>query len=401
MATSRLKSTSDGKSFYELRVRISREKPEYTSRWYVPEGWSKRAIERELAKQKAEFERRCKAGEVLSRREEKERRRLEEQREAAILTVKQYGEKVFMPAKKITVSENTRSSFQRTLDKIIYPAIGEVKLPNVTSAQITAMLLSYQATGKALASCVKLYTITNLLFKMAFQSDAISKNPMDKVERPRLRKDEEKKAEIEAYTPEELRYILQCLDNEPLKWRAMLRLMIDTGIRRGECCGLQWKYVDLKAGTITIAHSLGYTPDKGVFLGSTKGKRRRTITIGAEAAELLRMLRKEQAEKAISPFVFSQDDSAEPINPTSPEHYMRVFAKRYGITNLHPHKLRHSFASVALTNNADPVSVSEILGHADPSVTLRVYTHANAESMKRAGDIFREALKGKTEETAQ
>ena len=80
---------------------------------------------------------------------------------------------------------------------------------------------------------------------------------------------------------------------------------------------------------------------------------------------------------------------------------MRKFAKRYGIDNLHPHKLRHSFASVALTNNADPASVSEILGHADPSITLRVYTHANAESMKRAGDIIREALKEKTEESAQ
>ena len=401
MATSRMKATKNGKQFYEIRVRISREKPEYTTRWYVPDGWSKRAIDRELAKQEAEFERRCKAGEVLSRKEERERRLQEEQREAAILTVKQYGERVFMPAKTVTVSENTRSSFQRTLDKVIYPAIGSVKMPNATSAQITALLLAYQSTEKALSSCVKVYTVLNLLFKMAYQSDTISKNPMDKVERPRLRKDEEKKTEVEAYTPEELRYILQCLENEPLKWQAMIRLMIDTGIRRGECCGLQWKYVDLKAGTITIAHSLGYTPEKGIFLGITKGKKQRTITIAPEVAELLRQLRKEQAETAISSFVFSQEGSADPIHPTSPERYMRKFAERNGINNLHPHKLRHSFASVALTNNADPASVSEILGHADPSITLRVYTHANAESMKRAGDIFREALKEKTEESAQ
>lgn len=401
MASSRKIQTKDGRPFYEIRVRISREKPEYTTRWYVPDGWSKRAIDRELARQEAEFERRCKAGEVLSRKEEREQRLLEEQKEAAIQTVKQYGEKVFMPAKKVTITENTRSSFQRTLDKIVYPAIGNVKLPEVTSAQISALLLSYQSTGKAHGSCVKVYTVMNLLFKMAFMGDVISKNPMDKVERPRPRKDEEKKTEVEAFTPEELRYIMQCLDNEPLKWRAMIRLMIDTGIRRGECCGLQWKYVDIKAGTITIAHSLGYTPEKGVYLGTTKGKRRRTIAVAPEVIDLLKQLRKEQAKSSLSPYVFSQDGSADPINPTSPEHYMRKFGKTHGIDNLHPHKLRHSFASVALTNNADPASVSEILGHADPSITLRVYTHANEESMKRAGNIFREALKEKTEESAQ
>ncbi len=66
---------------------------------------------------------------------------------------------------------------------------------------------------------------------------------------------------------------------------------------------------------------------------------------------------------------------------------------RYGVENMHPHKLRHSFASVAITNGADIASVSEKLGHADKSTTLRLYTHADEDSIKRAGDIFREALR--------
>ncbi len=71
---------------------------------------------------------------------------------------------------------------------------------------------------------------------------------------------------------------------------------------------------------------------------------------------------------------------------------MKRFAQRYGIEGLHPHKLRHSFASVAITNGADVASVSEKLGHSDKAVTLRMYTHADEESIKRAGDIFRNAL---------
>lgn len=64
-----------------------------------------------------------------------------------------------MPAKTISISENSRSSFQGMLDKWIYPALGELKLPDITPANITALLLSMQAQGKAHATVVKCYTI--------------------------------------------------------------------------------------------------------------------------------------------------------------------------------------------------------------------------------------------------
>lgn len=73
--------------------------------------------------------------------------------------------------------------------------------------------------------------------------------------------------------------------------------------------------------------------------------------------------------------------------------YMQKFAKKYNVPGLHPHKLRHTFASIAITNGADVASVSEKLGHSDKAITLRMYTHADKESMKRASQIFRDALK--------
>ncbi len=103
-----------------------------------------------------------------------------------------------------------------------------------------------QKQGKAQATCVKVYTILQGIFKMAYLSDLIDRNPMDKVERPKPRKDEMKKpTEAESYTAGELKHILDCLQNEPLKWQAYMSLLIDTGIRRGETCGLKWECVDL------------------------------------------------------------------------------------------------------------------------------------------------------------
>lgn len=109
---------------------------------------------------------------------------------------------------------------------------------------------------------------------------------------------------------------------------------------------------------------------------------------------LLKELREEQAAKAISKYVFTQEGSPEPMHPQTPEHYMRKFGKRNGVDHLHPHKLRHSFASLAITSGADIVSVSEILGHASPAITLNVYSHASEESKRKASQIFREALQG-------
>lgn len=393
MPSIREKQTKDGRTFYEIQVSRGRSRSRLTSRWYPPEGWSQKAIDRELAKVATEFERRCDNGEAISRAEQKEKDLLQKQEAAKIQTLRQYGERVFMPAKTVTISENSRSSFQGNLDRWIYPALGEMKMPDITAANISALLLDMQAQGKAHATCIKVYTVLKSLFKMAYLSDIIQKNPMDKVERPKQRKDEVRGIEAEAYTIEEVKHILSCLEKEPLKWQALIRLLVDTGIRRGECCGLQWKDVDFKGNTITVAGNLCYTPQKGVYLDTPKNGKTRIIDVDADVIALLQQLRQQQASHALSAFIFTQDNSPEPMHPQSPTRYLKKFAARYGIDDLHPHKLRHSFASIAITNGADIASVSEKLGHSDKAVTLRMYTHADAESMKRASQIFRDALK--------
>lgn len=333
----------------------------------------------------------CNAGEVMSRQEQKDKAVYEAQDAAKVLTFRQYGETVFMPAKAVTISENTRSNFQGYLDRSIYPALGDLKMPDITPANISALLLSIQSEGKSHATVIKCYTILHTLFKMAYMADAIPRNPMDKVERPKPRKDETQTA-VESCSIEELRHILQCLEQEPLKWQALVRLLMDTGIRRGECCGLKWKDIDFQSNTITVTGNLCYTPQKGIYLDTPKNGKPRIVDVDPSVMALLRSLRSEQADRAISAYVFTQDNSPEPMHPQSPTRYLKKFSERYGIPGLHPHKLRHSFASIAITNGADIASVSEKLGHSDKAVTLRMYTHADQDSIKRASQIFRDAI---------
>ena len=207
MASTRIRTTKDGQTFYEIRVSRGRGRCYLTTRWYPPAGWSQKAIDRALTKEAAEFERRCHEGEVTSRAEQKENDLRQKQEIAKIQTLRQYGEKVFMPAKTVTMSENGRCAYQGNLDHWIYPTLGELKMPDITAADISALLLSMQSAGKANATCVKVYTILHSLFKMAYMSDVLSVNPMDRVGRPKPRKSERRDKPIEAYTASELQRI--------------------------------------------------------------------------------------------------------------------------------------------------------------------------------------------------
>lgn len=81
--------TKDGQVFYKISVSLGRGKSRLTRRWYPPEGWSRKAIKRELAAVAAEFERQSDAGEVISRAEQKDREAQAAAEAAKILTVRQ------------------------------------------------------------------------------------------------------------------------------------------------------------------------------------------------------------------------------------------------------------------------------------------------------------------------
>lgn len=393
MASYREKTTKNGKKFFEIRVRVSRDRPELTKRWYPPAGWSKKAIERQLLKECAEFERQAKAGEVLSHQEQKSHDEVEATKS---VTLRKYAETVFMPSKSVTIAENTRDVFQRTLDLHILPALGERVMKSISSADISGLLLEFQASGQSYASCKKLYTVLNIIFKMAYQQDVIANNPMLKVPRLRPRKDEVQCNGPEAFTIEELRYILDCLSKEPLKWQALTMLEINTGCRRGESVGLEWRDIDFASGRVTFRQSVGYTAAKGVYVSTPKNSKTRTANVDSGVMALLSALWREQAGKQLSRFVFPMDNNpASPMHPQSPTKWMQKFGEKYGIPHMHPHKLRHSFATIAITEGADIASVSGILGHSSVAVTLSTYTHASAEGMERASAIFRQAIEQK------
>ena len=181
---------------------------------------------------------------------------------------------------------------------------------------------------------------------------------------------------------------------------------------------MEWKEIDFTNQEIRIAKSLNYTPNKGVYLSDTKSGKTRIISMksddpGAAAiyCEFFQMLKdlkksqchqKENVVKIDSErpknWVFRQEDSANPMHPTSPTRFFKVFGDKHGIENFHPHLLRHSFVSIAIAEGQDVVAVSRTAGHADARITLQVYAHANTESVRKVTGAVGKAISTMTNE---
>ena len=100
--------------------------------------------------------------------------------------------------------------------------------------------------------------------------------------------------------------MLQCLEGEPLQWRAMIRLMLDTGCRRGEPCGLRWRSVDFANNTIKIENNLEYTPGKGVYATTPKS--------GADVASVSAKLGHAEVSTTLNFYTHANQESVKQAN---------------------------------------------------------------------------------------
>ena len=238
------------------------------------------------------------------------------------------------------------------------------------------------------------YRTLNMIFSYAKRLEIIAKNPMNKVDAPR-----KERVPVEALNKEQATQFFSLLSDCPLDFRCMLHLLITTGIRRGECIGLKWADLDEKAGTITIARNVTYTPESGTAIGTPKTSNSlRTIPIMPSTLQLLLTLRHQTQRKnpdilLQGAFIFpSEKDLFQPRNPDAVTRRVKRFMKRSNLPDLSPHDLRHSCATLLLSQGADVKSVQEILGHADASTTLNYYVKSDLQQMKAATDKFAKAF---------
>jgi integrase len=212
----------------------------------------------------------------------------------------------------------------------------------------------------------------------------ISVNPLEKVKTPKLIKHK-----VDALSKGEALVFIREVEKLPLKQQLMYALLLTTGIRRGECFGLQWRDIDFESRLIHIERNVTYTTLKGVSVGLPKtntGVRDIPITDGVLSL-LTDYKTNEQHCFSLSEDAFLFHPEGLPLTPNDPTYitkHMKRFMKRIGLPDMSPHDLRHTCASLLLQSGADIKSVQDILGHANASTTLNFYVRSDMDTMRGA-----------------
>lgn len=400
---------------YQIKVTRGRDRitgkqlTPFTMTFTPPTGWSKKAIDRELQRVMGEFEAACKRGEVLTKEQEKalalqeieERKRMQAEEERKP-TFNRYVE-IFMNEKAATFAPGTLENYRNVLRKAS-AVFGTMKMEDIDFLKVKQYIIDLQNNGtndfngKPLAhkTIIKHYIVLHALFENAVENEILQFSPMQNMKRPKPRKDEITKEAI-VYTESEIQNIIECLNQEPLKWKALIMFAIDSGCRRGEIIGLKWEEIDFKTGKVNICRNAQYTSGKGTYISTPKNGKSRVIYLNPPALKVLAEWKRKQAFLHFAQglpnngFCFTQDNG-EMMNPQAPTSYLTRFGKKYNLPGIHPHALRHTMATISIVNGADIVSISKKLGHSNTSITLDVYSHANEEAQQRANDVLAEAI---------
>jgi integrase len=201
------------------------------------------------------------------------------------------------------------------------------------------------------------------------------------------------RSKVTTPSPAELQRLIGATENP--QHGLLIALAAMTGARRGELCGLRWSDIDFATGVLHIRRAVKQI-GRDVFEGDTKTHQERRVALPLEAVKPLRAFRRGLGRRAAAieiplardPYVFSPAaDHGKPYAPHSITQMFDRIARKCRLP-YHVHQLRHFAATQMVGAGHDPVTVAARLGHADPSVTLRVYAKALEDRDRAAGDTL-------------
>lgn len=308
------------------------------------------------------------------------------------ITFKDFVEKKWFPG-ELNNSEHRNSTvdFRRYLLIIIVDYLGKFKLKDIDNTKIEEYLdylkNTYRTKHNTQLSQQTMrhhYCTLNLIFDYALKLSYISANPLAKVKTPKLAKHK-----VDALSSVEVSIFIKEVNQLPQMQRLIYTLLLTTGLRRGECFGLQWGDIDFDNRIIHIERNVTYTTLNGISLGLPKTNTGiRDIPIIEGLMSLLIDYKASEAKTITlsdKAFLFHLPESPlQPHDPTYITKHMKKFMKRIGLPDMSPHDLRHTCASLLLQSGADIKSVQDILGHSNASTTLNFYVRSNMESMRGA-----------------
>ena len=293
---------------------------------------------------------------------------------------------LWMSNNKVRLKGGTINKYQNLIDTHIMPELGSISISSIDATIINEFLNRKLTSGRVDGSgglspsyvrSIMLVVSAAIHYAVEEQmcqplKSSISKPTVLKQDLPIL--DQEEQKTLEEYT----------LNNFNFTCVGIL-ISLYTGLRIGEICALAWEDVDFKRMIIRVRHTVARVKTEGtdaphatqLIIDTPKTKASiRDIPISSSLLPILTRLR------SISGTGYVISDCETFVRPRTFEYRYHRVLDAAGITQVNFHALRHTFATRCIEAGVDVKSLSEILGHANVSVTLNTYVHSSIE-MKR------------------
>lgn len=290
------------------------------------------------------------------------------------------GERAFFfpAAEKMRGGQTTyRPALSLLIEKHILPELGHLRVEQLTAKKLQAFLQRKRVNGGLKGGGLSVKTVRDIgtLIKSALKyAQAEFSVPCDA---DALRLPSPAQPDIRVFTEDELRRMAEQVMRKPQPIEIGILLALNTGLRIGELCALQRQDIDFTAGTVSVrntAQRINYGGRTKLVVQTPKSAAsNRVIPIPAEMLTLLR-----QYVYAFAPGCYLlSGNPARPLEPRTCQRHFKALLKHCGLPDRNFHSTRHTYATRCVEEGADIKTVSELLGHSNPQITLRLYMHSS------------------------
>lgn len=260
-----------------------------------------------------------------------------------------------------TVRPSTLVSYRGHVELHISPLLGGIPVARLRPSDVRRLVADRLAAGKSPATVGRIVTTLRIALNQGVRDRLLATNAAD-IRLPRVEREP-----VRALTDDDADAILAATKGTFIE--ALVELMLGSGLRLGEACGLDWGDVDLER--------------RYVLVRRTKTKVR-AVPISDSAVEALAAHKARRPRIGDKEPVFLGPRSKHRLNGYTVSHAFPKLLEAAGLERLTPHGLRHGVATLMVGKGVHMRLVAEQLGHANPAITARVYAHVVPEAHQEA-----------------
>ncbi|HEX2949013.1 MAG TPA: tyrosine-type recombinase/integrase, partial [Armatimonadota bacterium] len=321
------------------------------------------------------------------------------------ITVREWCERWLDDAAKKR-APRTVAEYKRMLQKRVYKDLGQYRLEKLEPHHIAKWISNLEgspqqtdATGKntgelSQSSILKYFRVISVILQDAVYLGLLTENPARKVRAPRM-----DRHQARFYDQMDTIKMWEALQGEPLMWRAIISTSLLLGIRRGELIGLKWMDIDFEKHVVRIERAAYKLSEAEQEVKSPKtATSLRALPLDKTLATVLQEWHAQQQggpEDFVCAEKIKKTGEINWLHVDAPTKWFSRFTARHSLPSLNLHGLRHTTATLMLTEGVPINTVSEFLGHAKKSTTLDTYSHDSVASKRQASETLSNAVSPK------